>query len=148
MSPAQDPTLLRILLLQLGEKEHRTTCFSLHKKNFEIQTVPTAASSEGNILNISPSTTLGDGPVTSGLSLVFRVRAQQGWGDALQKEVSPISPCHHQQAPDSSEMWAAIMRNSSSPQCQHFSSWCPDGPLGSGRRQGQRPGAESKLVTI
>lgn len=41
-------------------------------------------------------------------------------GGALQKEVSPISPCHHQLAPDSSEMWAAIMRNSSSPQCQHF----------------------------
>lgn len=39
---------------------------------------------------------------------------------ALQKAVSPISPRHHQPAPDSSEMWAAITRNSSSPQCQHF----------------------------
>lgn len=57
--------------------------------------------------------------MTSGLSLIFQVRAQQG-GKALQKAVSPISSCHHQLVSDSSEMWAAITRNSSSPQCQHF----------------------------
>ncbi len=43
-----------------------------------------------------------------------------GGGNALQKAVSPISPRHRQLDPDSSAMWAAITRNSSSPQCQHF----------------------------
>lgn len=67
----------------------------LAQKNFEIRTVATAASSEGNILNISPSTTLGDGPVTSGLSLVFQVRAQQGWGGCPPERSQsnfPVSP--------------------------------------------------------
>lgn len=55
--------------------------------------------------------------MTSGLSLIFQVREQQG---EYPPASSPISPRHHQLTPDSSEMWAAIMRNSTSPQCQHF----------------------------
>ena len=88
--------------------------------------------------------------MTSGLSLIFQVRTQQG-GNALRKAVSPISPRHHQLDPDSSEMWAAITRNSSSPQCQHF----PFGTLtnlgaleGGGGLRGQRWGAKGWLVTI
>lgn len=54
------------------------------------------------------------------VAFISYFRSEPSRGDALQKAVSPISPHHHQLAPDSSEMWAAITRNSSSPQCQHF----------------------------
>ena len=79
--------------------------------------------------------------MTSSLSLIFQVRTQQG-GNALQKAVSPISPRHHQLARDSSEMWAAITRNSSSPQCQHFplgaltNLWALEGGGGCGGKDG------------
>lgn len=82
----------------------------------------------------------------------FRSGHSKGGVSTLQKAVSPISPRHHQLAPDSSEMWAAITRNSSSSHCQRFppgaltNPWARQG--GGGQRWGARGQACYDLISV
>lgn len=79
----------------------------------------------------------GDGPVTSGLSLIFQVRTQAG-GECPAESSQPNFPTSPPASPW--QLWDVGCNNEEQqqPTVSAFSSWCSDKPLGSGRRRGLR----------